>query len=74
MEPAQAPELTNTLCAPICRSCHFYRLNPKDLKQGSCRFNPPAGMVIPGPSGQPIVMSIFPPTSETEWCGKWQTK
>lgn len=57
-----------------CGLCFFYRVDPRNLRQGSCRYNPATLTVIASPNGQPISMGAWPPVQETEWCGKWQTK
>lgn len=67
-----------------CGACFYYRVDPRNLKQGTCRFNPPTPMVVMSagqPTGmgtfqtaQPISMGMFPPVQEGEWCGRWQRK
>lgn len=55
-----------------CSACFFYRVDPRNLRQGTCRFNPPAPMLIMSQTGQPVSMGTFPPVQENEWCGKWE--
>jgi hypothetical protein len=74
MESAQAPQLNNRY-DPLnsCKNCFFYRLDPKNLKQGTCRFDPPAAFPIQN-GNQLVAMSFVPNVGEDHWCGKWQPK
>lgn len=57
-----------------CGACFYYRVDPRNLRQGTCRFNPPAPAMVGTSSGQPMTVGMFPPVQEGEWCGKWQSK
>jgi hypothetical protein len=39
---------------------------------GYCHCSPPQVVVRPGPQGQVLLQSMFPPVQRNEWCGDWQ--
>lgn len=56
-----------------CQTCYFYRFDPvEDNRRGSCRFDPPRMIHIPGPDGSIQVQAAFPTVGEDSWCGKWR--
>lgn len=56
-----------------CRTCYFYRVDPQNLRQGTCRYEPPKVFSIQ--VGQALsALSFTPHVEETFWCGKWKTK
>jgi len=61
-----------------CGDCRFYSVDPQNLKQGSCRLNPPTVFMVmvqgPGGTVQPQFAGAWPPVQSTQGCGQWQTK
>lgn len=56
-----------------CKTCYFYRFDPiEDAMRGSCRFEPPKLVHVPGVDGSVQLTSATPTVSQDWWCGKWQ--
>jgi hypothetical protein len=56
-----------------CANCIYFKVNPKDMRQGFCRRMPPTPLVIAAPQGI-AQMCAYPQTMATEWCGEHRAK
>lgn len=55
-----------------CASCGCFRTAPLSPDMGTCRANPPQGVMIPVGNQGLAVQGFWPPTPPGEWCAKWQ--
>lgn len=52
-----------------CANCFFFYHSHLE-KAMQCRKNPPQATAFPNGNGLQII-SIYPPTKETDWCGEF---
>ena len=64
-----------------CKFCKHYFINPADVKQGSCHYNPPTAVFTVLPSKSRLVKDVrmmwqssFTPVSGDQLCGKFEEK
>lgn len=55
--------------AENCSTCKFWA---SDGKVGECHYDPPRVFPMPTQLGGMQSMSMWPPCSANNWCGKWQ--
>ena len=50
-----------------CSTCKFF-----SALKSQCRKNPPVPFLIgANAQGQPMIVSVFPPTTKDDICGEW---
>ena len=54
-----------------CANCAAYK---STLAGGECRLKAPQPCVIHDPTGQIVVMGMFPATRSDNWCLEWVEK
>lgn len=64
-----------------CANCRYCVLAPIDAhnlgadRQAICKRFPPVPQIIGmDPSGNPMTLSVHPPTVPGNWCGEWTQK
>ena len=56
-----------------CENCHFFRLEPLQKHNGTCRINERQGVPVPNPGGGFGAIGYWPPVDSGQWCGKWKS-
>lgn len=51
-----------------CMTCPAFVPTPLAANEGSCRFNPPYGFLVPGPRGEPQLLSAWPTVKRGQSC------
>lgn len=51
-----------------CMTCPAFVPAPLVANEGSCRFNPPDGFLVPGPRGEPALLSAWPTVKRGQFC------
>jgi len=55
---------------PTCLSCFFWQQDEEN--SGTCHANPPAVVALLNNEGNLTPVTVFPATSDDEWCGEYQ--
>jgi len=53
---------------PTCSSCFFW--DQDDENSGTCHASPPTVVALLNSEGNLAPVSVFPATSDDEWCGE----
>lgn len=56
-----------------CVNCIHYFIEPENVTQGTCRFNPPSVFLVVTQKG-PAYCSSFPTVKQDWTCGKFELK
>lgn len=56
-----------------CSACKFHDKTP-DGRSYECRRNPPVGLLVPGPKGEPLPTSFFPIVAPDWFCGEFRNR
>lgn len=65
---------TGLVRAEACEKCKFATAIRGVDGVLECRRNPPQATIVPGASGRPNDLTVFPKVQLSQWCGEFRQK